>query len=297
MLVALTSIGVLIVAAGSYGWSKLTAAFTNIQEEVDRKESEDRRETINFEEGDPFSILLMGVDEPGSQGDPYQRSDALILLTVNPDENSTQMVSIPRDTYTDIIGREGRDKINHAYAFGGTKMTIRTVENFIDIPVDYYVRVDMIGLEDMVNAVDGVKVDNHMDFTYKGVHFKEGPIQLNGKEAIKYSRMRKADPRGDLGRTERQRKVILSLIDKGASFSSISRLEEILGAVENNIRTNISLKDIWKIQSNYRNSLDEINQHEIEGKDGEIDEVYYYMPDEEKVKELSNVLKDHMELK
>ncbi|WP_101842570.1 LCP family protein [Halobacillus sp. Marseille-P3879] len=296
MLVFLTSIGVLTVAAGSYGWNLVTSTFTNIQEDIDRKESEDRLEAIDFEDGDPFSVLLMGIDEPGGKGDTNQRSDALVLLTVNPDKASTHMVSIPRDTYTEIIGENKKDKINHSYAFGGTEMTLRTVENFLDVPVDYFIRMDMRGFQDMVDAVDGVEIDNELDFTYKGVHFKEGPIQLNGEETVKYSRMRKDDPRGDLGRQERQRKVIKGIMDKGADFSSITKVEEIFGVLEDNIRTNYSLKEIWDIQSNYRDARETIEQHEIEGEDNTIDDTYYYEPDEEKVEELSSTLKDHLEL-
>ncbi|GGF28994.1 transcriptional regulator LytR [Halobacillus andaensis] len=295
LLVALTSMGVLLVAAGSYGWNLVTSTFTSIQEDIDRKESEKRLEGINFEEGDPFSVLLMGIDEPGSEGDTNQRSDALLLLTVNPDKKSTHMVSIPRDTYTDIAGENIKDKINHSYAFGGTQMTMRTVENFLDLPVDYFIRIDMQGFEDMVDAVDGVEVTNDFEFTYKGVHFEEGPIQLNGEEAVTYSRMRKDDPRGDLGRQERQRKIIRGMIDKGSNFSSITKVEGIFGVIEDNVRTNFSLNEIWEIQSNYSDALERVEQHEIEGEDGEIDETYYYMPDENQVEELSDVLKEHLE--
>jgi LCP family protein required for cell wall assembly len=297
LLVMITVFGVMIVAAGSYGWNLVTSTFVTIQEDIERKESEKRLETINFEEGDPFSILLMGIDEPLQDEEiPMHRSDTLILVTVNPDMNSTHMVSIPRDTYTEIVGTGEKDKINHAYAFGGTQMTIRTVENFLDVPVDYFVRVDMEGFEGMVDAVGGVEVDNDFDFEFKDVHFEEGPIQLNGEEALKYARMRKQDPRGDFGRQVRQRQVIQALIDKGASFSSVTKFEEILSVVEDNVRTNFSLREVWSIQSNYRDALNTIEEHEIEGKDNMMDETYYYLPKEEKMQELSEVLKEHLEL-
>ncbi|WP_028783962.1 LCP family protein [Thalassobacillus devorans] len=295
MLVLLTGIGVTIIAAGSYWWNLAATTFTNIQEDIERKESEKRLEEISFEEHDPFSVLLMGIDEPEGEHDPYQRSDAIILVTVNPSQKSTQMVSIPRDTYTEIVGHGKKDKINHAYAFGGTKMTIRTVEHFLNVPIDYFIRVDMEGLADMVNAIGDIKVTNELDFKYKGVHFEKGSLQLNGEEAVAYSQMRKDDPRGDFGRQERQRKVISGLINKGASFSSITRVEEILNAIEDNVRTNLSLKEIWNIQSNYKDALHSVKQHEIKGEDGEMDETYYYMPDMEYVEVLSAKLNSHLE--
>jgi anionic cell wall polymer biosynthesis LytR-Cps2A-Psr (LCP) family protein len=154
----------------------------------------------------------------------------------------------------------------------------------------------MKAFEGMVDAVGGIEVENDFYFNYSGVHFEEGMLQLNGKDALIYARMRSKDPRGDFGRQERQRQVLQELIDKGARFSSITRLEEILSVVEENIRTNFSLKDIWSIQSNYRDALNAIEEHEIAGKDGELDGTYYYLPDQEKVQELSDVLKEHLEI-
>ncbi|SFF73408.1 transcriptional attenuator, LytR family [Halobacillus alkaliphilus] len=297
LLIFLTCICVTTVAAGSYGWKIVTSTFADIQEDIDRKETEKRLEGINFKEKDPLSVLLMGIDEPGSKQDTNQRADALILLTVNPKKKSTHMVSIPRDTYTEIIGRGEKDKINHSFAFGGTKMTVRTVENFLNTPVDYFIRLDMKGLEDMINAVDGVKVNNHLGFTYRRDEFKKGIIHLNGDEAVNYSRMRHKDPRGDLGRQKRQRKVIKGIMDKGTSLTSITRHKEILEVVGDHVRTNLSLEEIWNIQSNYKNALETVNQHEISGKDGNMDNTYYYLPDKEKLQTLSKTLRKHLELK
>ncbi len=295
LLILLTSIGVISVAAGNYAWGLVVSTYTNIQADVERKETKERLEAIDFGEGDPFSVLLMGIDEPGDNGDNNQRADTLIYLTVNPDRNSFHMVSIPRDTYTDIVGKGKKDKINHSYAFGGQEMTIRTVEKFLDVPVDYFIQIDLEGFEDMVDAVGGVDVHNDFDFTYKDVHFEKGPNHLNGNEAVKYTRMRKDDPRGDFGRQERQREVILNLIHQGKSMSSITRVKDIFSVVEKNVQTNFNLKELWTIQSNYRSALDQIHQHEIKGKDGSIDETYYYMPDQESLKKLSNDLKKHLE--
>ncbi|MFP3489657.1 LCP family protein, partial [Staphylococcus sp. SIMBA_130] len=87
-----------------------------------------------------ISILLMGVDErENDQG----RSDTMIMITVNPNDNSMMMFNIPRDTRTEIIGRGTVEKMNHAYAYGGVEMAMDTVENFLDVPIDYYFKVNM----------------------------------------------------------------------------------------------------------------------------------------------------------
>lgn len=181
----LSVIGVFIIATGSYAfyiWNKAQSTIANIQENIGRDKSDKRDQQVNFKNRDPISILLMGVDErKGDRG----RSDSLILMTVNPKEQSMEMVSIPRDTRTEIVGKGIQDKINHAYAFGGTEMAIKTVENFLDVPVDYFVKVNMESFRDIVDAVGGVTVENDLDFTYEGYHFEKGTIHLDGKKLLR----------------------------------------------------------------------------------------------------------------
>src|SRR5690606_4075310 len=182
----------------------------------ERKPSDKRTEAIDINEADPISILLMGVDErSGDAG----RTDTLIVVSVNPNTNSMQMLSIPRDTYVELVGRGTQDKINHAYAFGGVDMTIDTVENFLDVPIDYYVKVNMEGLEQIVDALGGIQVESTFAFSYEGSTFEEGTLTLTGEEALRYARMRKGDPKGDFGRQDRQKQVIAGIIDKGANLS------------------------------------------------------------------------------
>ncbi len=311
LVVVITAFGVLLITTGGYAWHTFTSTFTNIQEEIDDQKNQIRLENIDLEAGEPISLLLIGVDEPGEKGDPNQRSDTLIYVTLNPKTETTHMVSIPRDTYTEMIGNirsdkvsdstaldNAKDKITHSYALGGTNMTVQSVENFLDARVDYFVKVDLTGLEDMIDAVDGIEVNNSFEFAYHGITFEEGPIQLNGEEAREYVRMRKDDPRGDFGRQERQRQVIQAILEKGTTLtgltSSISNFKEILTAIENNFRTNLGLESMWDIQGNYRDALNNIVEHEIPGEDGEMDETYYYMPDEEKVQELSEELNEQL---
>ena len=86
-------------------------------------------------------------------------------MTVNPTEQSTKMISIPRDTLTELIGRDKKDKINHAYAFGGTAMAVTSIENLLDIPIDYVAMINMEGFESIVDAVGGISVTNEFRFS------------------------------------------------------------------------------------------------------------------------------------
>src|SRR5699024_1362831 len=106
-----------------------------------------------------LNILLLGVDQRGNDSG---RSDALMVLTLKPESDEMQIVSIPRDTRTTIIGRGTEDKINHAYAFGGADMSIQTVENFLDIELDYFVRINMEGLKELVDEIGTITIDNEI---------------------------------------------------------------------------------------------------------------------------------------
>ncbi|WP_432694261.1 LytR family transcriptional regulator [Priestia aryabhattai] len=287
---------VLILGVGAYAysiWHSVEKTFTQTHEPLKRDVSEKRSEKVSFSNQDPISILLLGVDQrAGDRG----RSDSLILMTVNPKDQSMKMVSIPRDTRTEIVGKGTTDKINHAYAFGGVDMAVNTVENFLNIPVDYYVQVNMESFKDIVNAVGGVTVNNDLNFNYDGYNFQKGKLTLNGDEALAYSRMRKEDPRGDFGRQIRQRQIIEGVIEEGASVQSLANYGSILDAIGTNVRTNLTFDDMKQIQSNYKEARHNVEQLQVDGKGETINGVYYYAVSDSARQELSNTLKQHLHL-
>ena len=120
-----------------------------------------------------------------------------------------QLLSIPRDTYTEIVGMKTYDKINHAYAYGQAKMAINSVEKLFDTNIDFYMEINMSGLMEFVDAVGGIEVTSPLTFTYEGRSFEEGKTELlDGESALRFARMRYDDPEGDYGRQKRQRIVI-----------------------------------------------------------------------------------------
>ena len=127
----------------------------------------------------PFSVLLLGTDT-GDFGrtETRGRSDTIIVCTINPGEGSVKMLSIPRDTRTEIVGRGTMDKINHAYAFGGAEMSINTVQKFLGIPIDAYAVVNFAGFQKIVDAVGGITVENTLDFSIDGYSFTKGTTEL-----------------------------------------------------------------------------------------------------------------------
>jgi polyisoprenyl-teichoic acid--peptidoglycan teichoic acid transferase len=293
LLIITSIIGIIMIGMGGYAYylySSVKNTANEMHEQV--KLDKPRKKPIIKEENyQPISILLMGVDERnGDKG----RSDTLIAMTLNPQKGKMQMVSIPRDTRTEIVGHGTVDKINHAYAFGGPKMALETVENFTGIQMDYYIRVNMEALSALVDAVDGITVHNDLDWVEGGVHYKKGDLNLNGKEALGYVRMRHSDQNGDFGRNDRQRQIITAIIDKASSISSVTRFTEILAALGDNAKTNMTFEDMMDIQKNYRNCRNNIAEYEVKGKGTKINGIYYLnVPDEEKTN-VSNMLKGEL---
>ncbi|MGX6443734.1 polyisoprenyl-teichoic acid--peptidoglycan teichoic acid transferase TagU [Neobacillus sp. K501] len=287
---------ILLLAGGAYAFTvykSFKSAVDTMHEPIEREVSVKREEPIALEKKDPFSVLMLGVDErSGDKG----RSDTIIVLTVNPNNNSVKMLSIPRDTRTEIIGKGKEDKINHAYAFGGVPMAMDTVENFLDIPIDYYIQINMEGFKDIVDAVGGVTVNNDLDFTYDGFHFTKGELTLNGEKALSYSRMRYEDPRGDFGRQTRQRQIIQGVINKGASLSSLTNFSDIFSALGNNVRTNLTFDQMFDIQKNYKSAGQNIQQMEIKSSGTKINNIYYGIVTAEEQQRVQNELKAQLEL-
>jgi polyisoprenyl-teichoic acid--peptidoglycan teichoic acid transferase len=286
-----------IFAGGAYAYSiyhSLNNAVETMHTPIDRDKSSKRTKEVTFDKQEPFSVLLLGVDE---RKNDKGRSDSMIVLTVNPEVKSVKMLSIPRDTLTDIVGHGTRDKINHAYAFGGVEMSMDTVEGLLDIPIDYYVQINMEGFEDIVNSVGGVTVNNDLNFNYGGYSFEEGKLELSGKEALAFSRMRYDDPRGDFGRQLRQREVIQAVIREGASVSSLWNFDDIFDALGNNVKTNLTFEEMVDIQKHYKAASKDIEQIQIKtGSGTKIDGIYYYVIPEEELGEIQKTLQEHMEL-
>jgi len=294
----------LVVGAGGLmAWqvySDLRVTSEEMYEEVVDQEQHDTRKEkpVVVDDGeDPFSVLIMGIDT-GDFDRSYQgRSDTMMLLTVNPNTDKTTIVSIPRDTYTEIIGRGHKDKINHAYAFGGTSMAVNTVQNLFDVPVDYFVSVNMESMQQIVDAVGGISVVPPLSFTQSGYSFIEGQsTHMNGAKALEYSRMRKSDPNGDYGRQHRQRQVIEGTMRSIASIDSIMNYQNILGTMSNSMRTNMNFDDMVDMFNNYRNSISNVEQVQLSGSGQLLNGVYYEMIPTEEINRVSSHLKSELEI-
>ena len=250
-----------------------------------------------LEAGEPVSILLLGVDT-GDLGRTEQgRSDSMVVVTINPHTQKTTLLSIPRDTYTEIVGYGTSDKINHAYAFGGTAMSINTVQQMLDIPIDFYVMVNMAGIQEIVDAVGGITVESPLTFNQNGYDFVQGTNQLDGEAALAFARMRYEDPAGDTGRQGRQRLVIEAVIRKLATPETLLNYQTILQSLSSNVQTRFQLSDIYTLQSqDYLGAVDNMNQQQLGGTGGMMNEIYYNFVDETEMTRVQDLLQAELEL-
>jgi polyisoprenyl-teichoic acid--peptidoglycan teichoic acid transferase len=286
-------VGLAILSIGGYAFYLYDSAKDAVNDMHEKVQTDQPKPIVtgDIKELKPISILLLGVDE--REGDSG-RSDTMMIIAVDPKEDKMLMFNIPRDTRTEIIGKGYEDKINHAYAFGGTQMAMDTAEDFLDTSIDYYVKVNMESFRDIVNAVGGVEVDNPFAFSDGGYTFPEGKQELNGKEALAYSRMRYKDPKGDLGRNDRQRQVITSIIDKGARVSSITKFDNILDILSENVKTNMTFQEMKDIQKNYKTARHNMESTEINSSGEMIDGTYYGIVDETERERIQNLLNEYL---
>lgn len=268
---------------------------TNMVKKVKRTTAK-REQVVNIDNQEPFSILLLGIDT-GALGRTEQgRSDSMMVVTVNPQKKKSTIVSLDRDIYTQIVGYGTMDKLNHAYAFGGVEMSMDSVENLLDVPIDHYVTINMQGLRDLIDAVGGIEVDNKIEFTLEGVHVPAGKIKLNGKTGLAYARMRKQDPDGDVGRQRRQREVITKIVQKVMSLDTVANYQKILNAVSKNTKTDLSWEDMLDIANNYLPAFNDIDQKQLQGEGQMIDGIYYQMLGVNELLGVQNLLKEQLGL-
>lgn len=259
----------------------------------------DRDKNVNLDDGDPFTIALFGVDsnaERNANGGG-QRSDTIMVLSVNPEKKTTEIVSIPRDTQADIVGKGTTEKINHAYAYGGPDMAVKSLEKLLNVPIDHYATIDMDGMQDMIDTVGGITVTSNATFSYDGYQFTEGErSKMDGKEAMAFIRSRKEDGAGgDFGRQERQQLVIQGLANKLTSVSSITHFNSLMNHVEDNVKTDLSVGELNKVRSNYKDANDNVNRHQLEGQGGiQDDGLYYFVPSENSLNEIETNIKDNL---
>ena len=246
-----------------------------------------------------ISVLFIGVDDSETRTGPI-RSDAIMLATFNKKDNSVKLLSIPRDSYVYIPEEDKFTKINHAYAYGGAKATIETVENLLELDVDYYVRMNFYAFIDIIDALDGVRVNVPYDFVEMNssdldtIQLEEGIQTLNGEEALAFARTRKMD--NDMERGKRQQELIEAIISKAMSAQSLTKYSQVLEAIGDNMKTDLTFSQM-KVYLSYFLTHSDLSVESIQllGKDSTINGVYYYELDESELEATKASLQAHLD--
>lgn len=292
-------LGVLVIGIGAYAYTIYNSLHETANKVYKPLENDKDTELPLIKEttaAPSINILLLGVDQrKGDKG----RSDTMIVATLNPKTNQMLMTSIPRDTRVQIPGRSGYSKINAAYAYGNEELAVQTVEKYMNIDISYYVKVNMEGLKDLVDAVGGVTVHNDITwkdegFYKKGFTYEKGDISLNGPEALGYVRMRHLDPRGDFGRNLRQRQVIQAVIDKGTNLTSVGNIKNILGVLGDNVSTNLSFDDMKRLATDYRSCRNNITDYETKGTPKYLDHVSWVIVTDQEFQHVHDLIQQAM---
>lgn len=228
-------------------------------------ESEDISKRVNVTE-EAFNIYISGIDTYGTIS-TVSRSDVNMIATVNPNTHQILLTSIPRDYYVPqpCQGNQ-KDKLTHTGIYG-IDCTVETVENYFDIDINYYVRVNFSSVVDIVDALGGITVENPVAFSSGGYSYPVGSIDMDGAMALQYSRERYNLSGGDRDRGKNQMRVITGMINKAISPAIITRYTSILDAVSGSFQTNMSnneMTSLIKMQINEMSGWD-IEQISVDG--------------------------------
>ena len=247
---------------------------------------------------DSFVVYISGIDTYGEISS-VSRSDVNMIMVVNPTIKQVLLISIPRDYYVQLHGTTGvKDKLTHAGIYG-VDMSIKTLEDLLDVEINYYLKVNFTSVIDIVDALDGLDVYSEYSFiSYSGFSFKEGYNKVNGEQALDFARTRKAFSDGDRQRGKNQQALIEAIIRKATSKSIITKYNSLLNAIDGKYQTNMSSRKITsliKMQLNNMTSWN-ITSYSLTGTDSynytyTYNQLLYVMePDENSVEEASKLI-------
>ena len=242
-----------------------------------------------------YSFLLLGVDSLDQKHAESTRSDVIMIGNLNFDQGKIHLISIPRDTRTIIAGRKRKEKINHSFAYGGSELTLKTVNNLLGTDIKNYITVDYSFIKGVVNSVGGVKVDIPIDMDYDDewdkpplhIHFKQGLQKLNGNDAIKFLRFRHGYKENDLDRVKAQRNFVKALANKIKSPRGVLGIPAIINTYKKHADTNMEFSEVVKLGLAARKlDLSDISSDTIEGSPKYIGKISYFLMNEEKTDDL-----------
>ncbi|HZK32956.1 MAG TPA: LCP family protein [Tissierellaceae bacterium] len=286
-LISLMVFGIIIVGLEGNFFSK-----TNSIIAADNSHDDEEEDLIEPQNKDELLFLLMGIDGNDVTKSKGTRTDTMILVKMNFKEGSIDLLSIPRDTRVFVKGK--LDKINHAHAFGGSDLSIRTVREFLNIDLEYFVKVDYQVVKGVVEAIGGIDIDvpvrmRHWDPTAKpalNIDLQPGLQELDGKNAHDFLRFR-GYPNGDIGRVEAQQYFMKEFVKQTLKAKNILKIPKLIEEYYKNVETNIPLTAMLRgAASANKIDMEKMNTLIIPGTPKTINAISYYIYDETGTKEI-----------
>lgn len=250
-----------------------------------------------------FNVLILGIDENKKRAEKEKintddfRTDTMILATFDREGDIIRMINIPRDTLSYMSDEQAFDKINHAHALGGIDGAVDSVENLLNVPVDFYIRVNFDSVVDIVNTLGGVEFDVPFDMEEPNqddtgkIKVKKGHRKLTGEEALAVVRSRRVD--SDFGRGERQMEMVQAIMNRAKSTGAITKVDNLVDVVSQNVTHNFKMNDLTKLAKYFASNEVKFDTTMILGEDFIGDNgAYYYKPNEEHLFVLSRTLRE-----
>lgn len=314
------AVGALLAVAMSNSSPLQQAQLSNEEQKVFSKAETVTAKNLNLPElKRPVNILLLGIKVISSdleqKGVEYEKqdvgyhhlvnsfnglSDSMLLLRFDPQEEKVSVLSIPRDTRVYIEGHGAR-KINHANEYGGPALAAAVASELLDgINIDRYVRVNVQGVEKLIDALGGVTVNVPKDMKYNDfsqhlyIDLKKGRQHLDGDKAMQFLRYR-YDSYGDISRVQRQQMLMRSAVEQTLKPATVIKIPQILSVIQSHLDTNLTVKELMAL-TNFASKVDRANVRMmmLPGDFNSGDEtVSYWLP---KNKQISKLLVKHFDL-
>lgn len=241
---------------------------------------------------DRINVLIVGTDQGAA--DEHGRADSIMIANVDLENKVINFLSIPRDSRVDIPGH-GYNKINHSFAYGGIDLTKETVENLLEIPIDYYAITNFEGFENIVEILGGVDMYVEKDMsahTYYGdIELTEGYQHLEPEQALGYVRYR-YDAMGDVARAGRQQQFMKAVFEEAMKPANIIKLPALLGEISSFVETDFTTAQLLYLGFSFRGiqSSTDIHTAVPDLYFDTIDGVSYVILDDDSVEELRDLM-------
>lgn len=309
LITVLILVVAVILTGAAYIYTKLSKVNVEPLDENDLDVNENLYDEVSgslskSEFDDIITLVFFGTDSRDTEDMSAGRSDTIMVVSINPKTKSIKLISIPRDTYVNVPGY-GYTKINHAYAYGGEQLSIKTINSNFGLNIKEYATIDFSGLINIINDVGGIEMDiteeelkvlnQYLPSSYatSGREYKKmteyGHVVMNGEEALAHSRNRYVGL--DFARANRQRDVLIALMNKISTMEpakAMALLDEFLSEVKTNIKITDYTSLLTSMLTNKNEYLNDVLSAQVPSTDyseGQmIDGIYYFVTDLERAK-------------